>query len=101
MCDKAVDSCLLALEFVPDWFVTSRMTKKVDSAVFTNDYIVFGDLDSNFVTFFSRDICLNSITLEILVLMMIILIIVIQKLLILLDLWVGITNMNNARHLKT
>ena len=23
MCDKAVDDCLAALQFVPDWFVTS------------------------------------------------------------------------------
>ena len=27
MCDKAVDDCLAALKFVPDWFVTSKMVK--------------------------------------------------------------------------
>ena len=27
MCDKAVDYCLTALKFVPDWFVASKMTK--------------------------------------------------------------------------
>ena len=26
MCDKAVDDCLAALKFVPDWFVTSKMS---------------------------------------------------------------------------
>ena len=25
MCYKAVDDCLAALKFVPDWFVTSKM----------------------------------------------------------------------------
>ena len=26
-CDEAVDDCLAALKFVPDWFVTSKMIK--------------------------------------------------------------------------
>ena len=50
VCDKAVENFLLALKFVPDRFVTSMMIKKLDTAVFSNDYIVFGDLDSDFVT---------------------------------------------------
>ena len=29
MCDKAVDDFLPTLNFVPDWFVTSRMIKKL------------------------------------------------------------------------
>ena len=28
MCDRAVDDCLAALRFVPDWFVTSKIIKK-------------------------------------------------------------------------
>ena len=64
MCDKAVDSCLLSLKLVPDWFVTSKMTEKLNSAVFSDDYIVFGHLDSDFVTFFSKDKGLNSIILD-------------------------------------
>ena len=32
--------------------------------MFSNDYIVFGDLGSSFVTFFSRDTNLNSVTLD-------------------------------------
>ena len=60
---KAVDSCLLASKFVPDWFVKNEIIEKPDSAIFCDDYIVFGKLDSDFVTFFSKDIDLNSITL--------------------------------------
>ena len=41
-----------------------RWLKKLDSAVFSNDDIVFGDLDSYFLTFFSNDISINSITLD-------------------------------------
>ena len=50
---KFVDSYLLALKPVPDWFVTSNMDEKRDAAVFYIDYIAFGKLDSDFVTFFS------------------------------------------------
>ena len=64
MCDKAADNFLLVLKFISDWFVTSKMIEKGDSAVFSNDYIVFGDLGFNFVTFFSSDVCLNSITIH-------------------------------------
>ena len=41
-------------------FVTSNMTEKLDSAIFSDDYIVFGDL----VTFFLNDISLNNINLD-------------------------------------
>ena len=81
-----------ALQFIPDWFLTSKMIEKLDSAVFSNDYTAFEDLDTDFVTFFSRDIGFNNITLDNIILMIIILIIVIQKLLIMLKLWLGIIN---------
>lgn len=45
-----------------DWFVTSNMIENL-SLVFSNDDLVFDDLSSNFATFFSKDISLNSITL--------------------------------------
>ena len=61
MCDKVVDSYLLSLKFVPDWLVMSKMIEKPDNAIFSNDDISFGDLDSDIVTFFSNDIGVNSI----------------------------------------
>ena len=33
MCDKAIDDCLATLKFVPDWFVTSKMIKKLFTAL--------------------------------------------------------------------
>ena len=70
-CDKILDSYLLALKFVPDWFVTSNITEELDNTKFSDDYTVFGDIDFDFVTFFINGIGLISI---ILILMMIILI---------------------------
>ena len=63
ICDKVVDSSLLALRFVPDWFATGRIIEKLDSAVFSNNYVPFGD-DSNFMAFFSKDADLNSINFD-------------------------------------
>ena len=64
MCDKAVDFYLLALKGVPDCFVISEFIEKLDDAVFSNDDLVFGDINSDIVTFFSNDIGLNSLNLN-------------------------------------
>ena len=55
--DKAVDSYLLALKFVPDWFVTNKMIKKLDNAVLSNDDEMFGDIMSGFLK--RIEFCLN------------------------------------------
>ena len=41
------------------------MIEILDGAVYSNDYIVFRDLGSDFVTFFNNDIDVNSITLDV------------------------------------
>ena len=61
VCDKNFYVSLPALKFVPDWFPTNKMTEKLDDSVFSNQYTVFGDIDSDIVTFFSNDIGLDSI----------------------------------------
>ena len=40
------------------------MIEELDSALLSDEYIVFGDLDSDFVIFHSKDIGLNSVTLD-------------------------------------
>ena len=40
MCDKAVDSCLTALKFVPDWFVGSKMIKKLFTALYVDENVL-------------------------------------------------------------
>ena len=64
MCDKVVDLYLLILKFIPDWIIMCRMIEKHDNALFSNDDIVFGDIVSDIVTFFSNDIDLNSININ-------------------------------------
>ena len=72
MCDEAIDTSLLALKFVPDWFVTNKMLEKLD-VVFSND-----DMDLDYKNFFSDGIGivtidLNNINLDYIILMKIIL----------------------------
>ena len=49
--NKAADDFLPALKFVPDWFLTIKMIKKIDDALFTND-ITFINKDANNESFF-------------------------------------------------
>ena len=51
MCNKAVDTFLPALKFIPDCFVTNKMIEKLDNAVLSNDGIAFDDTDFGIVTF--------------------------------------------------
>ena len=41
MCDKAFDDFLPALKFVPDLFVTSKMVKKLFTALYADDNILY------------------------------------------------------------
>ena len=51
MSDKAVDSFLLTLKFVPDWFFTSRIIKKLYNSLSTDDSTLLFDKDFGNVTF--------------------------------------------------
>ena len=46
MCDEAADACLAALEFARDWFVTSKMIKKLFTALYADDNILYFNEDS-------------------------------------------------------
>ena len=39
ICDKAVDDCLAALKFVPDWFATSKIIKKLFTDLYADENI--------------------------------------------------------------
>ena len=41
MCDEAVDDCLAAFKFVPDWFVTSKMIKILFTAFYADENILY------------------------------------------------------------
>ena len=40
MCNKAADDCLVALKFIPDWFVTSKMIKNLFTALYADENIL-------------------------------------------------------------
>ena len=51
MCDKAVVDCLAALKLVPDWFVTSAIIKKLFTAFYADENILYFDEDFGNVVF--------------------------------------------------
>ena len=71
MCDEAVDDCLAALKFVPDWFVTGKIIKILFTAFYADENILYFNEDSgNVVMEFTcngmgiLNIDLNNINLD-------------------------------------
>ena len=62
--NKADDDFPSAIKFVPDWFVTSKITKKVQSALFGDDHVLFFDENSGNVTFSIYEIDIVSMDLN-------------------------------------
>ena len=54
--DKVVDACLLLSKFVPYQFVTNKILRDLDNAEISNDDIVFVNVHSDDVTYFSDNI---------------------------------------------
>ena len=46
MCDEAVDDSLAALKLIPDCFVTSKMIKKLVTALYADENILYFNEDS-------------------------------------------------------
>ena len=51
MCDEAVDDSLSALKIIPYWFVTSKMTKKLFTALHADDNRFYFNEDSGNIVF--------------------------------------------------
>ena len=64
MNDKVVDDFLPALKFIPNWFVTSKMIKKLHNTLFTDDGMLFFDGDSVSVTFFGDELGILSVDIN-------------------------------------
>ena len=69
MCDETVDDSLAALKFIPDWFVTSKIIKKLLPALYVDDNILYFNEDSgNAVSSCNKmdilNIDLNNINLD-------------------------------------
>ena len=69
MCDEAVDDCLAALNFIPDWLVTVKMIKNHLTALYADDNIIYFNKDSGDIIFSCNEmdilnIYLNNINLD-------------------------------------
>ena len=95
-CDKAVDAFLPTLKIVLDWFVTNKTLEKLDDAIFSNYDIVFVNEGSDNVIL---TMVLILHTLVILTLMMITLMMM-WDLLFMLNLWLGVIDINKTRNAK-
>ena len=54
MCDRGVDDCLAALKLFPDWFVTRKMIKKLFTALYADENILYINKNSGNVHFLVR-----------------------------------------------
>ena len=87
------------MKLVPDWFVTSKMIKKLYAALYADENILYFNEDSNNVVFSCNEmgilnIDLNNINLD-------------NNFdeddldtIILSEFWLGILNLKNAKHFK-
>ena len=64
MCDEAVDYFLSTLNFVPDWFVTSKMIKKLFTALYADGNIHYFDEDFGNVAFNCNEMGILNIDLN-------------------------------------
>ena len=64
MCDKAVDDCLSALKLIPDWLLTSKMIKKLLTALYADDDTLYFNEDSGEVIFYCNEMSINEIDLN-------------------------------------
>ena len=98
MSDEAVDDSLAALKLFPDWFVLSKMIKRLFNALYADENILYFNEDSNVVFNCNEWVFLTYI------LIILIFIIILMKLiriqLLFSDFWLGIFNLKNAKNLK-
>ena len=64
MCDEAVDDYLAALKFICDWFVTSKMIKKLLIASYANDNILDFNEDSGNAVFSCNEMGILNIDIN-------------------------------------
>ena len=59
MCDKAVDDFLPALKFVPNWVVTSKLIRKLFTALYSDNNILHFNEDSGDAVFACNNMGIN------------------------------------------
>ena len=69
MRDEAVDDSLAALKLIPELFVTSKMIKKLYTALYVDDGLLFFDEDSGDVTFCCDEMGIFSVILILIIIL--------------------------------
>ena len=64
MCDEAVDDSLATLKLIPDWYVTSKMIKKLFTALYADEDILYYNEDSGNVVFNCNEMGIPNIDLN-------------------------------------
>ena len=98
MCNKPVGDSLASMKLITDWFVASKMIKRLFTALYADENILYYDEDSDNVAFIEMGI-LNIDINNIIIIVIVTLIKMILIILFLSDFWVGILNLKNAKHL--
>ena len=94
MCDEAVNDSLASLKFIPDLVVTNKIIKKLYTALYADEFLLFFDEYSGDVTFCCDEMGILRVTLNNISLVLII--VVVKMILILFflsDLWLDIVNL--------
>ena len=64
MCDEAADDSVAALKLIPDWLVTRKMIKRLYTALYADDGLLFFDESSGDVTFCCNEMSILSVNLN-------------------------------------
>ena len=64
MCHEAVDDSLASLKLIFDWFITSKMIKKLYAILYADDGLPFFDENSSDVIFFCNQMSILSVNLN-------------------------------------
>ena len=64
MCDEAVDDSLATLKLIPDWFVASKMIKKIFTALYADENILYFNEDSGSVVYNCSEMGMYNIDLN-------------------------------------
>ena len=64
MCDEAGDGSLAALKLIPDWSMTRKMVKKLHTALYSDDGLLFLCEDSCDVTFCCNKIGILTVNID-------------------------------------
>ena len=62
--DECIDGCMEALKFISDWFVKSKMMKKLLTALYADDNILSFNEDSVAVIFSCNEMGILSVDLN-------------------------------------